>query len=86
MVFLLLLFFHLLDVFLTFANITSIGLHLHSDTKLLLRNGIFTRIYLLTYSQPIISNKRTMKQPSRHDDNVKSDRDYLSIDFNSVNN
>lgn len=26
-----------------------------------------------------------MKQPSRHDDNVKSDRDYLSIDFYSVN-
>lgn len=38
------------------------------------------------YSQPIISNKRTMEQPSRHDDNVKSDRDYLSIDFYSVNN
>lgn len=38
------------------------------------------------YSQPNISNKHTMKQPSRHDDNVKSDRDYLSIDFYSVNN
>lgn len=48
--------------------------------------GIFTRIYLPTYSLPIISNKLTMKQPSRHDDNVKSDRDYLSIDFYSVNN
>lgn len=46
MVFLLLLFFHLLDVFLTFANITSIGLHLHSDTKLLLRNDVKQVVYL----------------------------------------
>lgn len=50
------------------------------------RNDVKQVVYLPTYSLPIISNKLTMKQPSRHDDNVKSDRDYLSIDFYSVNN
>lgn len=90
MVFLLLLF-HLLDVFLTFAKYHIYWLAFAFGYEVVTSKrcetgGIFTRIYLLTYSQPIISNKRTMKQPSRHDDNVKSDRDYLSIDFNSVNN